>query len=70
MENDFCRKEKNKITNFLFSLIIYFIIASLFTGIVSYCMFKDFNHGYIPLRGIVAIYLTATRRIKFFKENN
>lgn len=68
MEDNFCHIHRNKTTNFIFSLIVYFVLMSLIAAAVSYYLTKDAEHGYMPVRFIGSIYFAATRRIKFFKE--
>ena len=59
---------KNKMSNFLFSVIIYFIIMSAIVVVLHYITNLHPLSGFVIFRGILAIYLASVKRIKIFKE--
>lgn len=59
---------KNTISNFLFSVIIYFVALTIISAMIKFLLFRDSNYEFMYLRIIISIYIAINYRIKFSKE--
>jgi len=55
-------------SNFLFSVIIYFIILTAIVSVLYYLSNIHASYEFVLIRMFLAVYLASTKRIKIFKE--
>jgi len=61
--------DRNRICNFLYSVIIYFIILTAIVSVLYYLSNIHASYEFVLIRMFLAVYLASTKRIKIFKEN-
>lgn len=54
--------------NLILSFVMYFILLSICSSVVSYFLFNDWIHGVPFLRALFAVYFTYQYPFEFFKD--